>query len=261
MTPTFTFCTVSANNNSRKNNYIKAGQYCVDSILKFSKQKVTIVTNQKDSFSNFEVNRTNIIDTEENNISVICGGKPGARGFNMNMKLHAIKHASKLNTDFVVYMDCDGYLKDCWSDEIAKDHFNKFLIKPNLDSVQVTIYNAGPVMDRFHQGKGHPHPWAHVFNHLGYENRPSGRCPQETLLIYKNNDKLKKMLDYWETFEKKALELNIKTAFIAIPIGVAQNKAEIKFVEYGRRKTWCNFLKGMGLWNLGKHGPIIGRVC
>ena len=53
MSNEITFCTVSVNNRSRKNNYITAGKKIINSVLNYSKYKIVVITNEVESFSMF----------------------------------------------------------------------------------------------------------------------------------------------------------------------------------------------------------------
>jgi hypothetical protein len=259
MSNQITFCTVSVNNRSRKNNYILAGKTLINSVLNYSKHKILVVTNEVESFNDIKNERLILVDCASHNIVVNTGPR---KAFNMNLKLHAIKHAKLLNSDYVFYMDCDGYLNENWSDDTASRLLKKHQDLYSFDVLHNPIYRSSAPINRFLSKKGYPHPWANVFFSLGYEAVPSYMAPQETLMVYKNNSKLQNFIERWELFESKAVELNlVTTAFIAIPIAVAQGESQMKTLSYGRRRHWCEMLKGMGLYNLGKHGPILGRLC
>jgi hypothetical protein len=259
MSNEITFCTVSVNNRSKKNDYIVAGKKLAHSVLNYSQHKIVVITNEIESFNDIKNERLILIDCSTNNIVTNTGSR---KSFNMNLKLHAIKHARLLNSDYVFYMDCDGYLNENWSDEIASRLLKAYQSRYSFDVLHHPIYRCHGPTSRFLEKKGYPHPWASVFHSLGYEKVPSYMAPQETLLIYKNNSKLQKFIEIWETFERKAIELNLATTtFIAIPIGVAQGESQMKDITFGKRRAWCDMLKGMGLYNLGKHGPIVGKVC
>ena len=259
MSNEITFCTVSVNNRSRKNNYITAGKKIINSVLNYSKYKIVVITNEVESFNDIKNERLILVDCASNNIVTNTGYR---KAFNMNLKLHAIKHDRSLNSDYVFYMDCDGFLNENWSDDIAVGLLKKYQDLHSFDVLHNPIYRSTAPINRFFQKKGIPHPWATVFFALGYETVPSYMAPQETLMVYRNNSKLENFIERWEIFESKAIELNIvTTAFIAIPIAVAQGEAKMKAITYGRRRHWCEMLKGMGLYNLGKDGPILGRLC
>jgi hypothetical protein len=259
MSNEITFCTVSVNNCSKKNNYITAGKKCINSVLQYSQYKIVVITNEVESFNDIKNERLILVDCASNNIAINTGRR---KAFNMNLKLHAIKHARPLNSDYVFYMDCDGFLNENWSDDITVGLLKKFQDSHSFDVLHHPIYRSAAPTNRFFQSKGVPHPWASVFFALGYKKVPNYMAPQETLIVYKNNSKLENFIERWELFESKAIELNIiTTAFIAIPIAVAQGEAKMTAITYGKRRHWCRMLKGMGLYNLGKDTPILSRLC
>tara|TARA_Y100000361_G_scaffold153907_1_gene177209 strand:+ start:12757 stop:13536 length:780 start_codon:yes stop_codon:yes gene_type:complete len=258
MTSKIHFCSVSINNKSRKNNYLDAGLKWANSILNHSDFNASIITNEPDHFKDCDSSRLEVISCSDHGIKINTGGR--RKYFNMNSKLYAMKFASKHQPEYVFYMDGDSYLNENWNTETTLSLLDASQSCNNFDALQHIIYRINGPMARHYAKHNTEHPWESVIKSVGYKSIPNYQAPQETLMIYKNNDKFKNFLSLWGKIDQACPE-GMNTSFIGIPVGFCQGKSDMKIITYGRRRHWCGMLNGMGLYNQGKHVQIVSRVC
>jgi hypothetical protein len=250
------FTTVSVNLNSRKKDYIKKGIKLVDSVVNNSKYRIVVLTNDSDSFDTYK-NNSQVIIKDLNKLNI----KPYTvyeNRFNMHLKRHALEMASIYNSNYIIYLDCDGYLTNKWDDIFSLTLFDKL----GGDVYRNSIYSIAGKRDRV-DSKGREFNWKIVTDFL-WDDFFCKKCyaPQETHIVFKNNEKFKIFNEIWEQVEKKTYELNItSTNNIGFVIGLSICKSGMNNIFYkSPGESWQKYFSGLGLNHLGKETKIISGV-
>jgi hypothetical protein len=174
------------------NRYFTLARVLLDTYLKYTDFSILIVTNNVKFFDDYDREpRVIIVDFDANfsDPMTACGY------INMNLKRLPIKLASQLNFDIVYHNDCDCFITG-WDDEsyaaaLAEDY----------EFYMPTVYHEGNRID----GLRLDIPIIDAKIKIEYED--SGICypdiggaphMSETRILFKNNDKMKLFVKYWD---------------------------------------------------------------
>ena len=145
--------------------------------------------------------------------------------FNYNLKFLPIKESCQLNTDFVIYVDADWGMLDTYDEPRLSKLFNH-MIENNIDFVFERPHTLGPG-----KNQGKECFWWHKI--IPYELDKTTKYDtadvcNEQCLIFKNNNKLKIFVDFWEKMYKKCYELSVWPFAEGVEIGMSTIEANMK---------------------------------
>ena len=146
------------------------------------------------------------------------------RYFNYNLKFLPIKEASKLNTDFLIYIDADWCVKDNFNESRFEDLFTH-MNEHNIDFVFERPHHIGP-------GKfiGRECFWHHKVIPYGLDKTDKydkGHVCNEQFIVIKNNDKVKTFIDFWEKLYWQSYNENIWPFAEGVEIGMSTIEANM----------------------------------
>jgi hypothetical protein len=241
------FSTVCVNLNSRKKNYIEKGIKLVNSIIHNSKYPIVVLTNEPDKFKEYENNSQVIIyDTNVIGLRVEVYRE---RNFNMHLKRHAMETASNFNPKYIIYLDGDGYLTADWNDEFALKLFDEL----DSDVYRSVIYHVDSKR----------HLWKEVTDFL-WNDELLKQCyaPQETHIVFKNNEKFKEFNELWKSIEENYYQFNNTPSYaIGVVCGICICLSQMTETVYSpKNANWVKYFDGLGLNHMNREVRIIARV-
>lgn len=168
------------------------------------------------NISNSNIPNTKTISIPSNSVLKICNY------FNYNLKYLAIKEASKINCEYIIYTDADWRIHN----EYLKQKIDLFFENNTLHD----FYFERP--HRIGDGKkdGMNCFWKHkinAYNLLDTNIYDDAHVCNEQFLIFKNNDKLKLFIDAWEQKNQFCIDNNIWTFAEGVEIGMSTIDAGI----------------------------------
>lgn len=145
--------------------------------------------------------------------------------FNYNLKHYPIKVCSETEYNTIFYFDADWKINDSYSEEKIYNFIQ------SMDSSELDF-----CFERPHY-IGAKHEWDNCFwrhkiepyklmETTRYDN---GHVCNEQFLAFKNNDKLKKFIDFWDFLDKFSVENNIWPFAEGLEIGMSSIEANMKF--------------------------------
>lgn len=211
-------------------NYLQPCIKLIDGYLKHTNFDILILTNSPYSLKDKVNKRVHIVDyRKEYTEPIFSAGK-----FNMHIKRLAIEKGSNLGYDIIYHHDCDCYIEG-WDqksfDEVTAQPFDIYFPTPSRPQLgglrkQYKIYQDKINLE---------------FGDL-YEDRfDLSPNAAETFIIFKNNSKLKKFLEFWNKIAEQ--NNNFFTYYCGVYFGTSciyadMNKTHItsdnKFSTYGR---------------------------
>jgi len=239
-----------------ENMYQQRANILIDSAIKFTPFDVLMVTNVPEAFKKHENNKRVIIKdlktTFPSEPLKICNQ------FNFGIKRLPIKLCSEMDYDVINFNDCDCFYNgwdqesfasmlsekfDVWYLQYHPEHCIKNKMNNNLyTAMKQKIEKMGDLI---------------------YDKLLLATLPAETRIVFKNNDKLKVMLDYWEKFSKKCVETNCGTfqenvffTMSAVHAGMIQHNVNPKF----KFAKFCRLIHGHPPLNiLDYHNQVCGE--
>jgi len=228
--------------------YLKTSKNLINSYLEFTNFDILILTNDIDFYKktyNLNNKRLIFIDYHTNfSESIISGNK-----FNMHIKRHAIRYGSELNYDIIYHHDADCYITG-W-DQLSYEE----LIKKDYDIIFPTteIPQLGVLRKKY---KHIEDKIQNEYGDLYYDDLDQSPNPAETRIIFKNNNKLKKFLDFWDKISDN--NNNYFTYFVGVYIGTSALHAKMKMFSVKREmkfSKYCRITHGGKI--LDYHGQIL----
>ena len=141
-----------------------------------------------------------------------------------------IKEASKLETDFIVYIDGDWQMLDSFNEQKLLNLFNH-MEKHNIDFVFERPHSIGP----YSKNEGKNCFWWHKIEPYGLDKTDKydrGQVCNEQCLVFRNNEKMKPFCESWEALADKCYELNLWPFAEGVEIGMSTIDANMTF-EWG----------------------------
>lgn len=239
MKTVITTCAIQRNGG---NNYLDKSKTLIDTYLKYTNFDILVLTNKVDFYSQFS-DRVKVFKFDDKYSEPI----ESAKYFNMHIKRLPIKIASELDYDIIYHHDCDCYIVG-WDEKSYQD-----MIKKDYD-----VFFPGLNSDRPQLGglrKQYKHFQDKIdneFTNLYYDELDNAPNPPETRIIFKNNTKLKKFLEFWDKISKN--NKNFKTYHCGVYFGTSTIYSNMKtygvgdekFSEYGRITHGNNILDYYG---------------
>ena len=211
----YTICTLAVGNK-----YFETAQKTSNDILKLSnKADCLIVTDQN---QNIQSDNKKLIYYHINNIPTKT---KDCKFFNYNLKFLPIKQAIQICNDYIIYIDGDWSVLSSYSDDKFIKLFN-IMEEKNIDFIFERPHGIGHSK---HQGRDcfwcHKVPYYDLLNTTRYDN--ADVC-NEQCLVFRNNNKLKLFVDYWEVLFWRTYEENIWPFAEGLEIGMSTVEAEMK---------------------------------
>jgi hypothetical protein len=202
----------------------------INSYLTYTNFDILVLTNNVNYFKDINNEKVFIVDYYENFNEPITSSKK----FNMHLKRYPLKLATKMDYDVIYYHDCDCYITG-WDDESYNNLINQDydIIFPNDPKPQ--LGNLRKKYKRFQEKIDRE------FIGLYYDELDESPNPTETRIIFRNNDKLKVFLNFWDKISSN--NNNYLTYFCGVYFGTSAKHAKmnmgqvhknLKFSNYGR---------------------------
>jgi len=169
------------------NDYFEKTKKLIDTYLNYTDFDILVLTNNIEYFKNFESERLLLIDYDSNfSEEKISGGM-----FNMHLKRLPIKLAKEKNYEIIYFHDGDCFI-DGWDQD-------SFVEKCSEEFDVAFVSHANPQLGGLR--KAYAHFQFKVDNDLSglyFEELDNSPNPAETRVIFKNNDKLTKFIEFWD---------------------------------------------------------------
>lgn len=203
----YTFCTLAL------------GEEYLESAIKFANDlnkvsnshHMSIVTDLK--VENFE--NTTFFDFPENH------KKTTGNAFNYNLKFLPIKFASESDFEFVIFVDADWKIEKGYSDMNLNKVFQQ-MIDRNIDMFFERPHRVGDSKYEKDSFIRHKVP---IYNLLNTNEFDDADVPNEQFFVFKNNEKLKNFVSYWETLNDKCVDKNCWAFAEGLEIGMSALKS------------------------------------
>jgi len=214
----------------KDDSYLRRALNMVKSYLEFTNFDIILLTNNCSFFDGVKNERLKVFDYHSNYNEPIRSGNK----FNMHLKRLPIKTSISLGYDIIFLTDCDCYVTG-WDN-------NSFENKIKEDFDVAFPSHARPQLGALR--KSHPHFEKKIqteFKELFYEKLNNSPNPNETRVIFKNNEKLKKFLEFWDEISKN--NNNYFTYFSGVYFGTSATHADMKMIGITKNDLFTNFCK------------------
>jgi hypothetical protein len=212
--------------------YLETSRKLIDSYINLTDFDILILTNNVEYYKFLKNDRIRLFDYNETfNEPIKSSGK-----FNMHIKRLAIKLGCDLNYDIIYHHDCDCYI-DGWDqqsyDELVEQDYD--VIFPTSETPQL-----GELRKTYQHFQDKIN---NEFVGLYYDELDLSPNPAETRIIFKNNQKLKTFLDFWDKISKN--NKNYLTYNCGVYFGTSAKHSNMKmysvkkdmdFSKYGKIK-------------------------
>lgn len=200
----------------------------INSYLKFTDFDILVLTNNVSYFEEIKDERLFVFNYDENfTENVISSNK-----FNMHLKRYPLRLASEMSYDIIYHHDCDCYITG-WDSESYEKLINEDydIIFPNdprpqLSNLRRNYKHFQEKIDREFVG-------------LYYDELDQSPNPAETRIIFKNNDKLKVFLDFWDKISNN--NKNYLTYFCGVYFGTSAKHAKMKMGQVKERMKFSTY--------------------
>ena len=212
--------------------YLETSKKLIDGYLNFTDFDILILTNNIKYYDFVKNDRVILVDYHDNFDEPITS----LNKFNMHIKRLAIKLGSDLNYDLIYHHDCDCYIdgwdKQSYDDLVIQDYDVIFPTSehPQLGKLRKYYEHFQEKIDK-------------EFIGLYYEELDLSPNPAETRIIFKNNEKLKTFLNFWDKISEN--NKNYLTYYCGVYFGTSAKhsnmkmysvKSEMEFSKYGKIK-------------------------
>lgn len=150
--------------------------------------------------------------------------------FNYNLKYLPIKYSSELEFDYVIFIDADWSLGKGYSQDKI-DNVLRFMEVNNYDFCFERPHLIG-------SGKVNESTifWKHkrdFYSLLETNEFDDGHVVNEQFMIFKNNNKLKKFSEFWESLTDKASDGDLWAFAEGVEIGMSASHSKMSYEYYG----------------------------
>ena len=212
------------------NRYLNCGRNLIETNLQYTDYDIIIITNNVDYFSDFKNDRLIIIDYEKNYSENIISDNR----FNMHLKRYPIQMSSDLGYDIIFYNDIDCYIIGWDSDSFIK--------KCNDDFDVAFASSVHPQLGGLRREYKHFQDKIDLeFGDLYYEELDMSPNPVETRVIFKNNDKLKLFLKFWDMISER--NNNYFTYHDGVYFGTSAVYSGMKMISVTRDDKFSSFCR------------------
>jgi hypothetical protein len=239
-----TTCSIQLKHND--NTYLNNCLKLINTYLKYTDFDILVLTNNVDFFNDVKNERVILCDYNEKFNENIISNKR----FNMHLKRYPIMLGSNMDYDVIYHHDCDCYI-DGWDntsylDLIEQDYDVFFPTKPRpqLGGLRNSYKHFQDKIDR-------------EFIGLYYDDLDNSPNPAETRIIFKNNDKLKIFLNFWDKISNN--NKDYLTYYCGVYFGTSAQHAKMKMGEVTSRikfSEYCKISHGGNILNYFGHRII-----
>jgi|14BtaG_2_1085337.scaffolds.fasta_scaffold08981_4 hypothetical protein len=202
----------------------------ISGYLEFTDFDILVLTNNVDYFKHINNKRLLVFNYDENFNEPI----KSANKFNMHLKRYPLRLATKMNYDVIYHHDCDCYINGWDSESYDK------LINQDYD----VIFPSSPRPQLGGLRKTHKHFQQKIdreFVGLYYDELDQSPNPAETRIIFKNNDKLKVFLDFWDKISNN--NNNYLTYYCGVYFGTSSIHSKMKMGQVVRNLKFSSYGK------------------
>ena len=224
----------------KSNQYFKRSKILIDSVLKHTNFSILMLTDKPDKF-NYNNERVFIRDFNE-----LYPDEPKEvyGTFNFNLKRYPIKLCSELNFNYIFYNDCDCFYSGWHNESYLK------MLEEDFDVYYATFYPHHTVRVQIDNPKDHPNTGRRVnsVKEAVTEEMLDAVLGVETRMLYKNNDKLKVMLDKWDEISRLCEKADECTHPESTFFCMAGQHAKMKATGVSRQieiANYCNMIHGV----------------
>lgn len=197
--------------------YLDICKNLIDSYLTYTDFDIVVLTDNTNFFSSIKNERLKLYDYNR----LFTEPKKSYNFFNMHLKRLPIKLTSQMNYDIIFYHDCDCYIIG-WDD-------NSFKQKCSEDFDVGFISHANPQLGSLRKSYKHfQDKIDNEFNGIYEERFDLAPNPAETRVLFKNNEKLKKFIKFWDLVASK--NNDFFTYFDGVYFGTSAIYADMKMV-------------------------------
>lgn len=209
--------TLCIERNENQYRYINTSKNLLKTYLTHTNFDILLLTNKPNEFSEYKDGRVIIVDYNETFIEPILSGG----FFNMHLKRLPIKLCSDMNYDIIYYHDCDCFI-------VGWDN-NSFITKCHQDFDVAFVSHANPQLGDLRKNYQHfQHKIDTEFSELYYDELDLSPNPAETRVLFKNNEKLKKFISFWDIISSK--NQNYNTYHDGVYFGTSAIYANMKMI-------------------------------
>lgn len=219
---------IQLGNNSR---YIDQCKNLVSTNLQYTNFDIIVLTNKPQEFNEFESDRLTIVDYDANYTEPLISGKK----FNMHLKRYAIRLGADAGHDIVFYNDADAYLTG-WDQKSFEEKCSKDFdmatpsnIEPQFRGLRL---NNPMFQDKVEQIKD-----------LWYDELDNAPNISEVRVVFKNNNKLKTFLYFWDAIASRNTEYRYFTYFDGVYFGMSAVHAKMKLERITRNSEFTNMCR------------------
>lgn len=222
--------TVSIQIDNNDTSYLEKSLNLIKTYIEYTDFDILILTNNVEFYNDIKNTRVRIVDYNKNFTEPI----KSANKFNMHIKRLAIKLGSETDYDIIYHHDCDCYITG-WDDNSYREAINGEYdvlfptdARPQLGGLRKNFKHFQEKIDKEFVG-------------LYYDELDLSPNPAETRIIFKNNDKLKIFLDFWDMISNN--NRNFLTYYCGVYFGTSSFHAKMKmsnvkpdmeFSKYGK---------------------------
>lgn len=222
-----TLCFDVNNLKNINNIYVRSCKVLIESYLKYTNFDILVLTNVPNSFKEYVSNSVTVVDYDDKfNEPITYRNK-----FNMHLKRLPLKLGSELDYDIIYFNDCDCFITG-WDNKSYIE-----LIKEEYDVIFPTRTNklgSVKIQNPIYQKK--------IDSELGdlfckeFDEAP---MTAETFIIFKNNNKLKKFLEFWDKIVERSS--NPFTYYCALYYGTSTINAGMNYTYVTEKNKFSTF--------------------
>lgn len=213
-----------------RNRYLKCGKRLIETYLEHTDFDILIITNDIEYFSDITNSRLSVVDYESNwTEPTVSAGR-----FNMHLKRLPIERAKNLGYDIIFLNDADCFITG-WDS-------TSFYNKCNEDFDVAFVSHANPQLGGLRKAYKHFQDKIDTeFGDLYYEELDEAPNPAETRVIFKNNEKLTKYLEFWNKIAER--NNNYFTYHDGVYFGTSAIAAKMKMIGITPHENFTSFCR------------------
>jgi hypothetical protein len=222
--------TLSIQTNNNDFTHLENSLNLIETYLEYTDFSILVLTNNIKFYDQYKNDRLILVDYDKKFKEPIMSGG----FFNMHIKRLTIKLGMEYDYDIIYYNDCDCFI-DGWDNlsynELIEQDYDIIFPKPpipELGSLYSLYEHFKLKIDKEFVGLLYP----------GIFESPN---PPETRVIFKNNNKLKLFIDYWDKISKN--NKDFFTYYDSVYFGSSSNYAKMKMSNVTQDMCFTKFCK------------------
>jgi hypothetical protein len=212
------------------NNYFEKTKKLIETYLNHTNFDILVLTNNVNYFEDLKCTRLILIDYDSNFTETKVSGQM----FNMHLKRLPIKLGMQKNYEIVYYHDGDCFI-DGWDQ-------SSFIEKCSEEFDVAFVSHANPQLGGLRRDYAHfQYKVDNDLNGLYFEELDNSPNPAETRVIFKNNDKLNKFIEFWDLISENNKDYN--TYHDGVYFGTSAVYAKMKMIGVTPNDNFTNYCK------------------